>query len=57
MGVYGKTLAKLISEIGRRITGVTGDKRETHWLRQRLSVAVARGNAASVLATDGQEYG
>ena len=52
-GVMGKTSAKLITEIGRRITQKTGDKRETAWLRQRLSVAVARGNAASVLATGG----
>ena len=54
MGTYGNSTAKLVSEIGRRISGVTGEPRETHWLRQRISVAVARGNAASVLAT-GQE--
>ena len=50
-GVAGKSTAKLLSEIGRRITGCTGDKRETHWLRQRVSMAVFRGNASSVLAT------
>ena len=50
-GVYGKSTAQLVSEIGHKITGTTGDKRETHWLRQRISVAIARGNAASVLAT------
>ena len=49
--MYGKSTAKLVSEIGRKITGATGDKRETHWLRQRISVAIARGNAASVLNT------
>ena len=54
-GVYGQTTALMASEIGRRITGITGDKRETHWLRQRLSMAVARGNAASVLATAEEE--
>ena len=52
-GVYGKSSSKFVSELGRRITGSTGEKRETHWLRQRLSVAVARGNAASILATGG----
>ena len=31
--------------------GKTGDRREVSWLRQRLSIAVVRGNAASVLAT------
>ena len=50
-GVCGQSTAKLVAEIGHRITGVTGDKRETHWLRQRLSVAIARGNATSVVAT------
>ena len=55
-GVYGKSSAKLVAEIGRRISGKTGDKRETAWLRQRLSMAVMRGNAASVLATDGDRH-
>ena len=50
-GVLGKTSAKFVSELGRRIAARTGDKRETHWLRQRLSLAVVRGNATSVIAT------
>ena len=53
-GVYGKSSAKLVGEIGRRITARTGEKRETAWLRQRLSIAVVRGNAAAVLATGGE---
>ena len=52
-GVYGKSSARFVSELGRRISGNTGDKRETHWLRQRLSIAVVRGNASSILATGG----
>ena len=51
MGTYGSSTTKLVAEIGRKITGATGDPRETHWLHQRISIAVARGNAASVLAT------
>ena len=51
--MYGKSSAKFVAEIGRRITARTGEKRETAWLRQRLSMAVVRGNAASVLATGG----
>ena len=50
-GVMGKSTSKFISELGRRLTGVTGDKRETSWLRQRLAVAVVRGNATSIQAT------
>ena len=41
----------LVKDLGKRLTASTGDRRETAWLAQRISVAVARGNAASVLAT------
>ena len=34
-----------------QISQVTGDKRETAWLWQRLSVAIVSGNAVSILAT------
>ena len=37
-----------IKDLGRRMSVVTGDVRETSFLLQRLSVAVQRGNAASV---------
>ena len=50
-GVYGKTSARFVAEVGRRIALKSGDKRETAWLRQRLSIAVVRGNAAAILAT------
>ena len=50
-GALGESSGRFISELGRRITEKTKDKRETHWLRQRLSIAVIRGNAAAVLAT------
>ena len=50
-GVYGPAAAAFIQDLGRRIAARTGERRETAWLRQRLSVAIARGNAASVLAT------
>jgi len=38
-------------EIGRRMTRTTGDLRETFFLLQRLSVAVQKGNAASIRGT------
>ena len=50
-GVLGESSARFIAELGKRISACTGDRRETQWLRQRLSIAVVRGNAASVLAT------
>ena len=50
-GVIGKSSNKFISEIGKRISQISGDQRETAWLRQRISIAVVRGNASSILAT------
>ena len=47
-GVLGPACASFLAELGRRITACTGEKRETAWLRQRISVAVARGNAVSI---------
>ena len=55
-GVYGESTAALISEIGRRITEVTGESRETRWLEQRLGLAVQRGNALSILTAVREKY-
>ena len=41
----------MFHELGRRITAVTGERRATEFLLQRLSVAIQRGNAASILGT------
>ena len=49
-GVYGPTTRIIIQEIGKRITQATGDRRETMWLKQRLSIAIQRGNATSILS-------
>ena len=54
-GVFGKSTSKFIAELGRRIAAKTGEKRETEFLRQRISLAIMRGNAASILATVRQE--
>jgi hypothetical protein len=40
-----------IKEVGRRIAAVNHEPRSTVFLRQRLSVAVQRGNAYCVLGT------
>jgi hypothetical protein len=40
-----------LCELGKRIESVSGDPRETSFLFQRLSVAIQRGNAISVLST------
>ena len=43
--------AEFISDIGRRITAVTSDTRESTFLFQRLSVAVQRYNAVCIADT------
>ena len=40
---------EFITELGRRIASVSCDPRDTAFLFQRISIAVQRGNAASVL--------
>ena len=45
--------ASLIASIGNRLSSKSGDPRETQFLFQRLSIAIQRGNAASVRATLG----
>ena len=47
-GVLGPAISSLLTEIGRRITAQTGEKREACWLRQRISLAIIRGNTAAI---------
>src|SRR6218665_3995676 len=49
--------AELLSELGRRISSVSGDQRETNFLLQRLSICVQRHNAIAFRGTfqDGRE--
>ena len=49
-GVLNQSAIELIQEIGRRITAVTEDTRETVFLFQRLSIALQRGNEVAFLA-------
>ena len=50
-GVYGTKTEKFIKDLGSRMKGRTDEVRQTAWLRQRLSIAIAKGNASSILAT------
>ena len=47
-GVYGKSTAPFLSGLSKKLVDVSGDPTERQWLHQRLSLAVARGNAASI---------
>ena len=50
-GVFGAKTMRFVQELGQRLERVTGEVRSTNFLIQRLSVAVQRGNSASVLVT------
>jgi len=49
-GVYSKSTAPFLSCLAKKLVGISGDPREVQWLHQRLSLAVVRGNTASILA-------
>ena len=51
LGALGEEAATFFRDIGRRIAVATGEPRSTQFLFQRLSIAIQRGNAASVTAS------
>ena len=50
-GVFGPQTLEFLKELGNRLSRVTGEEKSYTYLLQRLSVAVQRGNSASVLGT------
>jgi len=50
-GVYAKEAEKFVAALGERLKTVSGDPRSLAFLKQRISLAVQRGNAAAVLGT------
>ena len=50
-GVWGDQALDLVKDVGRRIASVTHEPRSTTLIRQRISVAVQRGNATCVMGT------
>ena len=48
LGPWGSEAAAFVSEIGRRLFVATGDPRAASFLRQKMSIAVQRGNAACI---------
>ena len=51
LGSWGPAARTFLSDIGRRIEQATGRKRSSEFLRQRISMEIQRGNAASVMGT------
>ena len=50
-GPLSPSAEKLLADIGGRLSEKTGDMRQAEFLRQRVSIELQRGNAASVLGT------
>jgi hypothetical protein len=51
LGSWGPAAEQITAEIGGRIARLTGDLRSTAFLRQRISVAIQKGNAAAIQGT------
>ena len=51
LGVWGPSALDICAEIRSRIATKTGDPRFLSFLKQRLSVAIQRGNALAVTGT------
>ena len=51
LGPLNKEGADLISQLGKRLSTITGDKREASFLRQRLSICLQRYNAVCFKGT------
>ena len=50
-GPWGSEAKSFIHHIGKIIRGITNEKTSTSFLIQRISLAIQRGNAASILGT------
>ena len=51
LGAWGADALVLTEELGGRIAVLTGESRSTSFLRQRLDMAIQRGNAAAIRGT------
>ena len=51
LGVFGPEARGMVKDLGRRIAHATLEPLSTRYLRQRISVAVQRGNAVANLSS------
>jgi hypothetical protein len=51
LGSWDPESLQFITSLGRKLTAITNDPRETTYLLQRISVAVQRGNVQSCLGS------
>ena len=53
LGPLNKDGEEFLSTLGKRLSAITGDKRESCYLRQRLSICIQRFNSVCVKGTLG----
>jgi len=51
LGTWGVSASELCRDIGARLAASTGDPRSHLFLKQRLGLAIQRGNASSIAGT------
>ncbi len=51
LGPWCQEAINFISILGKKITNETGEQRATSFLRQRISIAIQKGNAACIMGT------
>ena len=49
-GCCGPSTSSFVDELGRKVIEASGDPLEAVWLRQKISLAIAHGNATSILS-------
>ena len=48
LGSWGPEANTFVGELGRRLAAATGEPRATSFLRQKIGIAVQRGNAVCI---------
>ena len=51
LGTMGASATAFVKDLSNRLITATGDRRAGHYFRQRLGLAVQRGNALSIMNT------
>lgn len=51
LGPWCSEAKAFVSELGKHLQSITNDPRATEYLRQRIGIAIQRGNAASIMGT------
>ena len=51
LGSTGPMSMQFVQDLSRHLIAATGDKRAGHYFRQRLGIAVQRGNALAVMGS------